>query len=235
MKRKIQITESDICKMVAHSIRRVLKESLNELSPELLTRAKKAYQGKYGETGYKDDDWGNFVDREHYKNGKSYKDIFDQKPEWEKKRKENGVKSDPYDTRTYRLKKNGEKDYIAGHLKNFDNAISNSIHSPENSGYLERLTAGLDPLTAAAVKIYYPGDLDWDAPETLDDYEHGYGLYGDYAEAEDEKGRVWKFYREYEGHNEGGSIEVDDIEDITFESPDGKEGSIPEKFWSQDY
>ena len=208
---------------------------MDELSPDFLINAKKAYQDKYGETGYKDSDWSRFVDRERFQKGRSYNDIFDQKPEWEKKREANGVKSDPYNTRTYRLKKNGEKDYIRKHINNFDSAISNAMHSPEYADYLEKLTAGLDPLTAAAVKVYYPGDLDWDNQDMFDNFEHGYGEFGDSAEATDDQGRVWKFYRDYQGHNEGGSIEVDELEDITFESPDGKTGSIPSKFWYPDF
>ena len=233
-KNTIRLNESQLSKLIQESVKRVIKE-MDELSPEFLMNAKKAYQDKYGETGLRNRDWSNFVDRERYQKGRDYKDIFDQKPEWDKKREENGVKSDPNDLKTYRLRKNGKKDYIGKHIRNFDSAISDAMHSPEYSDYLEKLTAGLDPLTAAAVKAYYPGDLDWGDEDMFDNFEHGYGEFGDSASVYDDEGRVWKFYRDFQGHNEGGSIEVDELEDITFESPDGETGSIPSKFWYPEY
>ena len=230
-KESFTLTETQLRQLISESV----KKMLNELSPDLLIRARNAYAKKFG-TGNKSNDLNNFVSKERYGNGVSYKDIFDKlQPEWEKEREKNGVKSDQNSVRTYRLKRNGEKDYISGHVTKFDDAISAAMHSPEYSDYLEKLTAGLDPLTAQAVKVYYPGDLDWDNNDMFDNYEHGYGEFGDSAEAEDEKGQVWKFYRDYNGHNEGGSIEVDEIEDITFESPDGKTGSIPSEFWYPNY
>ena len=126
----IRLNESQLSKLIQESVKRVIKE-MDELSPEFLINAKKAYQDKYGETGLRNRDWSSFIDREHYQKGRDYKDIFDQKPEWDKKREENGVKSDPNDLKTYRLRKNGKKDYIGKHIRNFDSAISNAMHSPE--------------------------------------------------------------------------------------------------------
>lgn len=234
-KNVVKLNETQLRSLIKESVKKVLRE-MDELSPEYLIKAKKAFQDKYGETGRRDNDWIKFVDRERYEKGRGYNDIFAQKDEWNKRREENGLKSDPGDLKTYKLKKNGEKDYISGHISNFDSAISNAMHSPEYSDYLDKLTSGLDPLTAAAVKVYYPGDLDWDSADMTDNYEHGYGEFGDSAEVYDDEGNKWEFYRDYQGHDDGGgSIEIDDLEDITFVSPDGQTGSIPSKFWYPEY
>jgi hypothetical protein len=48
-----------------------------------------------------------------------------------------------------------------------------------------------------------------------------------YGEIEDEDGGVWKFEGWGNGVSSGGDIEIDSVEEMNFESPDGQTGSIP--------
>ena len=67
---------------------------------------------------------------------------------------------------------------------------------------------------------------DWEDLEMVDHYEHGYGAVVGYAVVQDENGNRWEFSCEGNGHYEGGWLELDDIDEIEFESPEGICGII---------
>ena len=107
-----------------------------------------------------------------------------------------------------------DKRLMADHYRDFDRAISNAKYDEEMQ----------DPMVQKACELYQYADFTDE--EQFDNYEHGYGEFGDYAEVEDENGGIWKFYRTFNGHYEGDSVEMDELEGVEFETPDGKSGSF---------
>lgn len=103
---------------------------------------------------------------------------------------------------------------LATHYRNFNDAYDRAKRDEDRA----------NPLLQKAFALYQ--DADFSNGEQYDDYEHGYGEFGDSAEIEDENGGIWKFYRTFNGHYEGDSIEMDELGDVEFETPDGETGSF---------
>ena len=103
---------------------------------------------------------------------------------------------------------------LATHYRNFNDAYDRAKRDEDMT----------NPLLQKAFALYQ--DADFSDEEQFDNYEHGYGEFGDYAEVEDENGGIWKFYRTFNGHYEGGSVEMDELEGVEFETPDGETSSF---------
>lgn len=173
-------TKGDDDKERMARIRRLLggeTGNLNEISSDLIGRASKKFQEKYG--------WGG-TDRD-----KLEKD-------------EHGNPLHPKD-----------KKFIGDHLKNFSNAYNRAKYDEDMQ----------NPLLRKAQEMYRKVDLEQEVSDWTDDYGCDVNLYG---EIEDENGGLWKFEGWGAGVNVGGGdIEIDHVEEMNFESPDGQTGSVP--------
>lgn len=104
---------------------------------------------------------------------------------------------------------------LADHYRNFSKAYNDAKFDEDMR----------NPLVRKACELYKDVDLEQEVSDWTDDYGCDVNLWG---EIEDENGGIWKFEGWGAGVNVGGGdIEIDHIEEMNFESPDGQTGSIP--------
>lgn len=173
----VKINEIQLRNLIKESVRKVLKESLGEISSDMINRASAKFYGKYGWNGTERD--------------KLEKD-------------EHGNPLHPKD-----------KKPLAQHFKNFADAFKRAKEDEDLS----------NPLIKKAQELYDQVDLEQEVADWTDGYSCDVNLWG---EIEDENGGVWKFEGWGYGVSAGGGdIEIDSVEEMNFESPDGQTGSIP--------
>ena len=108
-----------------------------------------------------------------------------------------------------------DKRTLAQHYRNFNDAYRRAKEDEDLS----------NPLLKKAQELYDQVDLEQEVSDWTDDYGCDVNLYG---EIEDENGSLWKFEGWGAGVNVGGGdIEIDHVEEMNFESPDGETGSVP--------
>ena len=108
-----------------------------------------------------------------------------------------------------------DKRTLAQHYRNFNDAYKRAKEDEDLS----------NPLLKKAQELYDQVDLEQEVSDWTDDYGCDVNLYG---EIEDENGGLWKFEGWGAGVNVGGGdIEIDHVEEMNFESPDGQTGSVP--------
>ena len=108
-----------------------------------------------------------------------------------------------------------DKKPMAQHFKNFSDAFRRAKEAEDLS----------NPLVKKAQELYDQVDLEKEVADWVDPpYGCDVNLWG---EIEDEDGGVWKFEGWGNGVSSGGDIEIDSVEEMNFESPDGQTGSIP--------
>lgn len=108
-----------------------------------------------------------------------------------------------------------DKKPMAQHYRNFADAFKRAKEDEDLS----------DPLVKKAQELYDRVDLEKEVADWVDPpYGCDLNLYG---EIEDEDGGVWKFEGWGNGVSSGGDIEIDSVEEMNFESPDGQTGSVP--------
>lgn len=174
MRQKIQLSESQLRNLIKESVKKAI---MNEISSDMIRRAAKKFQEKYGWSG---------TDRD-----KLEKD-------------EHGNPLHPKD-----------KKFIGDHLKNFSSAYNKAKYDEDMQ----------NPLLRKAQEMYLKADLEQEVSDWTDNYGCDVNLWG---EVEDENGGLWKFEGWGSGTNVGGGdIEIDYIEEMNFESPDGQRGSVP--------
>ena len=102
-----------------------------------------------------------------------------------------------------------DKKPMAQHFKNFQDAFERAKRDEQMN----------DPVTKEAMEIWNEceGDVDW---EVTDDFENEGVELGGTLEVDG-----WKFGASAYGHYAGG-LEVDEVYEVEFESPDGEEGSF---------
>lgn len=104
---------------------------------------------------------------------------------------------------------------LADHYRNFSKAYNDAKFDEDMQ----------NPLVRKACELYKDVDLEQEVSDWTDDYGCDVNLWG---EIEDENGGIWKFEGWGAGVSVGGGdIEIDHIEEMNFESPDGQTGSIP--------
>ena len=174
MGQKIQLNEKQLRNLIKESVKKAI---MNEISSDMISRATKKFQEKYGWNGTERDK----LEKDKYGNPLHPKD---KKP-------------------------------IAQHFKNFSSAYKDAKYNEDMQ----------NPLIRKACELYKDVDLEQEVADWVDNYSCDVNLYG---EIEDENGGVWKFQGWGNGVNVGGGdIEIDSIEEMDFESPDGQTGSIP--------
>jgi len=108
-----------------------------------------------------------------------------------------------------------DKKPLAQHYRNFNDAFKRAKEDEDLS----------NPLVKKAQELYDQVDLEKEVADWVDPpYGCDVNLWG---EIEDEDGGVWKFEGWGNGVSSGGDIEIDSVEEMNFESPDGQTGSIP--------
>jgi len=109
-----------------------------------------------------------------------------------------------------------DKKPLAQHYRNFNDAFKRAKEDEDLS----------DPLVKKAQELYDQVDLEKEVADWVDPpYGCDVNLWG---EIEDENGGIWKFEGWGAGVNVGGGdIEIDHVEEMNFESPDGQTGSVP--------
>ena len=108
-----------------------------------------------------------------------------------------------------------DKKPMQTHLRNFSDAIDKAKKDMPYDNSID----------AKAQELYKTID-NWEDMEMLDHIEHGYGDVGGSAVVEDENGEEWTFWASGPGHYDGGWLEFDEIEEVTYEAPNGQEGEI---------
>ena len=104
---------------------------------------------------------------------------------------------------------------LADHYRNFRQAF--------NKRYEEEQLE--NPIVAKAQELYdeHYGDLEMEAVDRVDTYSWSVNLW---MEVEDEDGKIWKFDGGGSASYAGG-LELDEVDEMNFEAPDGTTGSVP--------
>ena len=166
----VRLNESQLKQVIAESVKKVL----NEISSDMIGRAKSKFHQKYGGTDFPGPDAKDFPKDEH------------------------GNLLYPKDMKP-----------LADHYRKFNQAYDKAKREEEMN----------DPLIHEAMEIWneYESDVDWDV---TDDFDNEGVEVGGYLEVDG-----WRFGASAYGHYAGG-LEIDEVYEVEFESPDGEKGSF---------
>ena len=184
--KKVRVTEGQLRKLIKES---VMKALMNEISSDMIGRAKDKFLQKYG-------------------NPRMFKDGVS-----EPLLKDPTLKTDRPGKYASPLHPKDNRP-LSKHLSDFEMAYDKAKRDEE------------DPeIARKAQELYKEVELEQEVSDWVDPpYGCSLNLWG---EIEDEKGGVWKFEGWGSGVNAGGGdIELDSIDEMNYESPDGQTGSI---------
>lgn len=186
MGQKIQLSESQLRNLIKESVKKAI---MNEISSDMIGRARDKFIQKYGNPN-------------RFKDGVSEPLLKDPTLKTDRP----GKYASPLHPKDNRP--------LYKHLSDFDKAYDKAKHDEEDPEIVRK-----------AQELYDQVDLEKEVADWVDPpYACDVNLWG---EIEDENGGIWKFEGWGSGVNSGGSIEIDSVEEMNFESPDGQTGSIP--------